>query len=133
MDWSPLLISAKTASVSILITFFAGLLLARWVVSLRHMKAKIVIDGLLTLPLVLPPTVMGFFLLFIFGTKRPVGQFLLEVLGIKIVFSWPATVIAAVVISLPLMYRSARGAFEQVDPNLIYAGRTLGLSESRIF
>jgi len=76
---------------------------------------------------------VGFFLLFTFGVKRPVGQFLLETMGVKIVFTWWATVIAAVVISLPLMYRSARGAFDQVDQNLLYAGRTLGMSERRIF
>lgn len=133
MDWSPILISAKTAGLSILVTFFLGVFLARWVVNLRSEKVRMLIDGVLTLPMVLPPTVMGFFLLFLFGVKRPVGKFILNVLGVKIVFTWWATVIAAVVISLPLMYRSARGAFEQVDPNLIYAGRTLGKSESWIF
>lgn len=133
MDLSPILISAKTAGLSILITFFLGIALARFVVGLRSEKVRMLIDGILTLPMVLPPTVMGFFLLFIFGVKRPVGKFILEVLGVKIVFTWWATVIAAVVISLPLMYRSARGAFEQVDPNLIYAGRTLGKSEGWIF
>ena len=100
---------------------------------MRSEKARMLIDGILTLPMVLPPTVMGFFLLFIFGVKRPVGKFILEFFGWKIVFTWWATVIAAVVISLPLMYRSARGAFEQVDQNLIYAGRTLGKSEWWIF
>jgi len=100
---------------------------------LKSGKIRLVVDGVLTLPLVLPPTVVGFFLLFTFGVKRPVGQFLLETMGVKIVFTWWATVIAAVVISLPLMYRSARGAFDQVDQNLLYAGRTLGMSERRIF
>ena len=75
----------------------------------------------------------GFFLLYIFGVKRPLGQFFLEFFGVKIAFSWGATVLAAVVISFPLMYRSARGAFEQVDANLLYAGRTLGMSEWKIF
>ena len=83
--------------------------------------------------MVLPPTVAGFFLLMIFGVKRPLGQLFLELFGVKIVFSWAATVIAAVAISFPLMYRAARGAFEQVDVTLIYAARTLGFSESRIF
>ena len=91
------------------------------------------LDGILTLPMVLPPTVAGFFLLMIFGVKRPLGQLFLELFGVKIVFSWAATVIAAVAISFPLMYRAARGAFEQVDVTLIYAARTLGFSESRIF
>ena len=96
-------------------------------------KVRIVIDGLLTLPLVLPPTVLGFFILLILGVKRPLGKFLLDFFSVKIVFSWTATVIAAVVVSFPLMYRSARGAFEQVDKNLIMAGRTLGMFERKIF
>ena len=92
-----------------------------------------ILDGILTLPMVLPPTVVGFFLLYLFGVRRPVGMFFLEYFGYKIAFSWSATVIAAVVISFPLMYRSARGAFEQVDQNLIYAARTLGMREGKIF
>lgn len=112
---------------------FLGLWAARGVVSVRSPKAKAWLDGLLTLPLVLPPTVEGFFLLYLFGAKRPAGIFLEKVFHYKIVFSWQATVLAAVVISFPLMYRSARGAIEQVDANLIYAGRTLGMSERTIF
>jgi molybdate transport system permease protein len=92
-----------------------------------------ILDGILTLPLVLPPTVAGFFLLYIFGARGPVGKFFLDFFAVKIAFSWGATVLAAAAISFPLMYRSARGALEQVDPNLIYAGRTLGLSEWTIF
>lgn len=92
-----------------------------------------ILDGILTLPLVLPPTVAGFFLLYLFGVKRPIGLLLNKLFGYKIVFTWQATVLAAVVISLPLMYRSARGALEQVDENLIHAARTLGLSEGKIF
>lgn len=133
MDLSPILISMKTASAAILITFCAGLFAANLVVKMKSEKAKMIIDGILTLPLVLPPTVMGFFLLLVFGVKRPFGKFLLEFFCVKIVFSWTATVIAAVVISFPLMYRSARGAFEQVDQNYIMAGRTLGMSECKIF
>lgn len=133
MDWSPMLISLRTASLSILITFFLGIFTARFVIGMESNKAKIVIDGLLTMPLVLPPTVLGFFLLLIFGVKRPLGKILLDFLSIKIVFSWTATVLAAVVVSLPLMYRSSRGAFEQVDETLIMAGRTLGMSERKIF
>lgn len=133
MDISPIIISLKTATISILITFLLGLFIARFVVNLKYKKIKIVLDGILTLPLVLPPTVIGFFLLIIFGVNRSVGKFLLNFMGVKIVFSWWATVIASVVISLPLMYRSARGAFEQVDENLIMAGRTLGMSERNIF
>lgn len=133
MSLSPILISLKTASVAIIITFFLGLLAAQGVVKIKSEKVKMVIDSVLTLPLVLPPTVMGFFLLLIFGVRRPLGKFLLDFLSVKIVFSWTATVIAAVIISFPLMYRSARGAFEQVDQNLIMAGRTLGMSEKKIF
>ena len=133
MDFSPVLISLKTSAISIFITFFLGLWAARWVVSMRSERAKAWIDGILTMPLVLPPTVAGFFLLYIFGTKRPVGIFLEKVFQYKIVFTWEATVLAAVLISFPLMYRSARGALEQVDTNLIYAGRTLGMSERTIF
>lgn len=130
---SPLWISIKTASLSILITFFLGLLAARWIISLKNEKLKAALDGLLTLPMVLPPTVAGFFLLYLFGVQRPIGQFLLDFFSLKIVFSWGATVLAAVVISFPLMYRSARGAFEQVDDTYLHAARTLGLSEWRIF
>ena len=123
----------KTASLSIVITFFLGVWAARIVVMSKSQKFKTVVDGILTLPMVLPPTVAGFFLLMIFGVKRPLGQFFLEFFGVKIVFSWAATVIAATVISFPLMYRAARGAFEQVDKTLIYAARTLGFSEGKIF
>ncbi|MBP7278496.1 MAG: molybdate ABC transporter permease subunit, partial [Sedimentibacter sp.] len=103
------------------------------VVGRKSDNASIFIDGVLTLPLVLPPTVLCFFILLVLGVKRPLGRFLLEFFSVKIVFSWTATVVAAVVVSFPLMYRSARGAFEQVDKNLIMAGRTLGMSERSIF
>ena len=133
MDWSPILVSMKTASVSILITFFLGLIIAWGIVKLKNNTAKIVLDGIFTLPIVLPPTVVGFFLLYIFGVRGPIGSFFIEYFTVKIAFSWYATVIAAVVMSFPLMYRSARGAFEQVDSNLLDAGRTLGMSEWKIF
>jgi len=133
MKLSPILISMKTASLAIVITFFLGLITARWIVKIKSEKVKMLLDGILTLPMVLPPTVMGFFILFVFGVKRPLGKFLLEFFSVKIVFSWTATVIAAVIISFPLMYRATRGAFEQVDQNLIMAGRTLGMSEGKIF
>ena len=133
MDVSAILISLKTASVSIVITFFLGVLMAWWVVSLRSAALKLIVDGICTLPLVLPPTVAGFFLLYIFGVKRPVGALLLHFFSVKIVFSWSATVLAAVVISFPLMYRSARGAFEQVDETMLQAARTIGMPEWKIF
>ena len=133
MDWSPVLISMKTASLSIFITFFLGIFAAGVVIRLKNETSKIICDGILTLPLVLPPTVAGFFLLYLFGVKRPIGQFFIDFFGVKIAFSWGATVLAAVVMSFPLMYRSARGAFEQVDPDLTAAARTLGMSEWKIF
>ena len=133
MDWSPILISMKTASLSIFITFFIGLFAAWAVVSLKNETLKVICDGILTLPLVLPPTVAGFFLLYLFGVKRPIGQFFIEYFSVKIAFSWIATVLAAVTMSFPLMYRSARGAFEQVDQNLVAAARTLGMSEWAVF
>lgn len=133
MDWTPILISMKTASVSILITFFLGLIIAWIIIKLKNDTLKIILDGIFTLPIVLPPTVVGFFLLYIFGIRGPIGSFFIEFFAVKIAFSWEATVIAAVVMSFPLMYRSARGAFEQVDSNLLDAGRTLGMSEWKIF
>ena len=132
-DWSPIFISMKTASLSIFITFFVGLIVAWGLVKMKNDTAKIILDGIFTLPLVLPPTVVGFFLLWIFGVRGPIGSFFIDFFAFKIAFSWPATVIAAVVMSFPLMYRSARGAFEQVDSNLLDAGRTLGMSEWNIF
>ncbi|MHC6204773.1 molybdate ABC transporter permease subunit [Breznakiellaceae bacterium SP9] len=133
MDYSPVLVSLKTACASIVFTFFLGLLLAEIVATMRRRVFKMLLDGLLTLPLVLPPTVAGFFLLWIFGVRGPIGKFFLDLFSFKIAFSWAATVLASSAISLPLMYRSARGALEQLDPALIYAGRTLGLSEWQIF
>ena len=133
IDFSPIWISLKTAIVTILIVFFLGILAAWWVVRRKNEVSKIFVDGILSLPLVLPPTVTGFFLLYVFGNNRAVGQFFSQELSVQIAFSWVATVLAAAVISFPLMYRSARGAFEQVDVELLQAGRTLGMSEWSIF
>ena len=132
LDWSPLFISLKTGIVATFISFFLGIYAARKVVKTTPGK-KAVIDGILTLPMVLPPTVAGFFLLLIFSKRRPFGIFLYETFDIKVVQSWLGCVIAATVIAFPLMYRNARAAFEQLDVNLIYAGRTLGMSDIRIF
>lgn len=133
MDFSPVLISLKTSLVSIFFTFFLGIWAAKAVVSLKSPRLRDWLDGILTLPLVLPPTVAGFFLLYLFGVKRPLGRLLMALFQWKIVFTWEATVLAAVLISFPLMYRSARGAFEQVDQNVIHAARTLGIPERKIF
>ncbi len=132
LDFSPLWISLKTGAVATVISFFLGIYAARKVVKAGP-RAKAVLDGILTLPMVLPPTVAGFFLLLIFSKRRAFGAFLYNDLGIKVVQTWLGCIIAATVIAFPLMYRNARSAFEQIDPNLVYAGRTLGMSESKIF
>ena len=132
LDWSPLIISLKTGLVATFLSFFLGIHTAR-----KMMKAgprtRAIMDGILTLPMVLPPTVAGFFLLLIFSKRRPVGILLYEQFGIKVVQTWLGCIVAALVISFPLMYRNARAAFEQIDVNLVYAARTLGMSECKIF
>ena len=132
LDWSPLLISIKTGIVATVLSFFLGIYAARKVIRAKPW-VKAVADGILTLPMVLPPTVAGFFLLLLFSKKRPLGMFLDETFSIKVVQTWLGCMIAATVIAFPLMYRNARAAFEQVDVNLVYAGRTLGMSETAIF
>lgn len=132
LEWSPLFISIKTGIVATIFSFFLGIYAARKVVKTTPGK-KAIIDGILTLPMVLPPTVAGFFLLLIFSRRRPFGIFLFENFGIKVVQTWLGCIIAATVISFPLMYRNARAAMEQIDVNLIYAGRTLGMSDTEIF
>ena len=132
LDWSPLFISIKTGIVATIFSFFLGIYAARKAVKTTPGK-KAIIDGILTLPMVLPPTVAGFFLLLIFSRRRPFGIFLFENFGIKVVQTWLGCIIAATVISFPLMYRNARVAMEQIDVNLIYAGRTLGMSDTEIF
>ena len=133
MDTSPIIISMKTAIVAIVFTFILGLFAARWILYRKSEAAKIFWDGIFTMPLVLPPTFAGFFLLVFFGYYGPVGKLFEDYLGIRIAFSWGATILAAVVMSFPLMYRSARGALEQIDDDLIFAARTLGMSEWCIF
>ncbi len=132
LDWSPLWISLKTGIVATILCFFLGIFAARAVMNMRS-PLKAVVDGFLTMPLVLPPTVAGFFLLFLFSKRRPLGIFLWDTYGIKVVQSFLGCVIAATVIAFPLMYRNARAAFELIDINLVYAGRTLGMSENKIF
>lgn len=130
MDYTPLWISVKVAVTATVFTFFLGLAAARLVLSLGKWKG--VVDGLFSLPMVLPPTVVGFFLLLLFGRNSVLGKFL-ERCGTTVIFTWQGAVIAAVTVAFPIMYRTARGAFEQVDVNLIHAARTLGMSEIRIF
>jgi molybdate transport system permease protein len=130
-DWAPLWISAKTALLATVITFVVGILISYAMATYRG-KWKGLIDGIFTLPLVLPPTVVGFFLLLICGKNGFIGKVFLA-MDKNIIFSWSATVIAAAVVSFPMMYRSSRSAFEQIDDNMISAARTLGLNEWKIF
>ncbi len=132
MDWSPLEISLKTALISTAITLVIGTLAAYYVIKLNSIL-KGIVDGILTLPMVLPPTVVGFFLLKIFGINGVVGKFFIEVFQTKIVFSFSATVISSTVVAFPLLYRSVRGTFEQLDKNLVYSAKTLGMSNPSIF
>ncbi|MEM6611914.1 MAG: molybdate ABC transporter permease subunit [Cyanobacteria bacterium P01_C01_bin.72] len=130
-DLTPIWISLKTASTATAITFLGGILAARWMLDYRG-KGRGLIEGLLTAPLVLPPTVVGFLLLLLLGRNGFIGQ-VLDSWGIRVIFSWYATVIAAVVVAFPLMYKTALGAFKQIDPNLLACGRTLGASEWKVF
>lgn len=130
-DFSPFWISIKTALLTTVISFFIGIVIS-YIIANSRGKLKGLIDGILTLPLILPPTVVGFFLLLVCGKNGPIGK-ILAYFGKSLIFSWEATVIAAIVVSFPMMYRSTRSAFEQIDYNLISAARTLGLSEFKIF
>ena len=130
MDLSPLYISMKVSLAATVFTFFLGLFAAWKVVKLKRLQG--LLDGIFTLPMVLPPTVVGFFLLLLFGKNGLLGQ-TLEKLALSVVFTWEGAVIASAVVAFPLMYRTARGAFEQMDQTLIYAARTLGIPESKIF
>ncbi len=130
-EWMPLIISLKTTIVATIITFFIGVFTA-WYIDRIDLKYRGILDSILTLPMVLPPTVVGFFLLLILGRKGIFGS-MLHAIGVNIVFSWSATVIAAVVVAFPLMYKTAKGAFEQIDQNLINAAKTMGVSDLKIF
>lgn len=130
MDFSPFIISLKAACCATLLTFFLGLL-AAWLIAPMK-RGKSLLDGLFSLPMVLPPTVVGFFLLLLFGNNSLLGKFL-DALGMGVIFTWQGAAVASMVVSFPIMYRTARGALEQVDENLIHAARTLGMSELRIF
>lgn len=132
LDWSPFFITLKIGLLSTIICFFLGMGLA-YVSLYMNKRIMAIFDSILTLPMVLPPTVVGFFLLLIFSRRRPVGIFLYNNFHIKIVQSFIGCVLAAFIIAFPLMYKNAKSAFLQLDKNLIYAGRTLGLSEFQIF
>ena len=131
MDWFPLWNSLRIAAISSVLVFLTGIAAAYYAFRLPRM-VKGVLDVVLTLPLVLPPTVVGYFLLLLFGTRRPLGM-ALESIGVKFVMTWYGGVIAAAVVAFPLLYRTARGAFEAFDETLAQAGQTLGLSNTYIF
>ena len=130
-DLSPAWISIKVTFTATIIIFFLGISIA-WRMTNYRGRWQGLLDGILTLPLVLPPTVAGFGILLLIGRRGPIGQFL-NLFGINIIFSWYAAVIAATIVAFPLMYKTARGAFEQIDPNILNAARTLGVSEWKIF
>ncbi|NJM73075.1 MAG: molybdate ABC transporter permease subunit, partial [Scytonema sp. RU_4_4] len=130
-DLSPLWISLKTSLLATFITFFLGIAAAYWMLGYRG-KGKSLIEGIFVAPLILPPTVVGFLLLLLFGKNGPVGK-LMEPLGFSIVFTWYGAAIAATIVAFPLMYKTALGAFEQIDSNLLRVARTLGAKESTIF
>ena len=132
MDWYPLWNSLRIAAISCVIVFFTGIFAAYYVARLNRI-VKGILDVVLTLPMVLPPTVVGYFLLLIFGPKHPVGELFLDLFNVKLVMTWYSGILAAVVVSFPLMYRTARGAFESFDMTLAYSGQTLGLSNTYIF
>ena len=129
---SPLIISLEVAGLATVITFFLGIALAYGVLQIRSRLAGTIADAVITLPLVLPPTVVGFFLLLFLGKRSAIGSALLSI-DLPLVFTWRAAVVAAVIVSLPLMYRTARGAFEAIDRNMIHAAQTLSVSNWRIF
>ncbi len=131
MDWYPLYNSLRIAAISCVLVFFAGIFAAYYVARLPR-AVKGILDVILTLPMVLPPTVVGYFILLVFGAKRPLGIFLAQY-GIKFVMTWYGGVLAAAGVAFPLMYRTARGAFESFDDTLAYSAQTLGLSNTYIF
>ena len=131
MDWYPLYNSLRIAAISCVLVFFAGIFAAYYVARLPR-AVKGILDVILTLPMVLPPTVVGYFILLVFGAKRPLGIFFAQY-AIKFVMTWYGGVLAAAVVAFPLMYRTARGAFESFDDTLAYSAQTLGLSNTYIF
>lgn len=132
MDWYPLLNSLRIAAISTVIVFFLGISCAHWVSRLPGL-VKAALDVVLTLPLVLPPTVVGWLLLLLLGPRRPLGTLVQDAFGLRLVMSWQSAIFATVVVSFPLMYRTARGAFESFDRDLAEAGRTLGRSNTWVF
>lgn len=132
MDWYPLCNSLRIAAISTAAVFFLGILAAHWTAKLPPVL-KGILDVVLTLPMVLPPTVVGWLLLMLLGPKRPLGAWAQSVFGVRLVMTWWSAVFATAVVAFPLMYRTARGAFESFDQSLADAGRTLGRSNIWVF
>ena len=132
MDWFPLYNSIRIAAISTALIFFLGIFSAYYIARTPRV-VKGVMDVILTLPLVLPPTVVGYLLLRVLGPKRPVGQWVLDLFGLKLTMTWWSGIFATAVVIFPLMYRTARGAFESFDETLAYSAKTLGLSNRYIF
>lgn len=132
MDWFPLYNSIRIAVIATALTFVLGVFFAYYVAKMPRV-IKGILDCILTLPLVMPPTVIGFFLLKFIGIYGPLGSFVYSVWGQKLTMTWYASVFAVVIVTMPLMYRTVRSSFEAFDKNLIYAGKTLGLSNGFIF
>ena len=132
MDLYPLYNSLRIAVISTIIIFFLGVFIAYYIAKLPKL-IKGVLDVFLTLPLVLPPTVVGYLLLMLLGPKRPFGVLINELFGIRLIMTWWSGIFASVIVAFPLMYRTARGAFESFDETLAYAGKTLGLSNIYVF
>jgi len=130
MDFRPFFITIRVAILATVVTFFLGLLAANFVYKMK--RGKGIVDAIFTLPMILPPTVAGFFLLLAFGRNGFIGGFLHSI-GIPVVFTWTGAVVASIFVAFPLMYRTARGAFEQIDENVIHAAETLGFSKFKIF
>lgn len=131
MDWSPLAISLKTSLAATALAFLPGVLAAR-LVTRRSGRLRAILDGVFTFPMVLPPTVLGFLLLMLLGKHGPLGSLFARA-GIRLIFTWVAAAIAGSVIAFPLIYRTVRGALEQIDPAVVDAARTLGLAERTVF
>ncbi len=131
IDLSPAWISIKITFIATIVIFILGLTVAWWMNNYRG-RWQGLLDGIFTLPLVLPPTVAGFGILLLIGKNGPIGRFL-ELFGVNLIFTWHAAVIASIVVAFPLMYKTSRGAFEQIDPNILNAARTLGASDSKVF
>ncbi|MDR1472404.1 MAG: molybdate ABC transporter permease subunit [Synergistaceae bacterium] len=132
MDWFPLFNSLRVAGISTAITFFAGIFIAHCV-TFAPRSVKGALDCALTLPMVLPPTVVGFFLLKTIGPFGPIGSVVLEAFGFKMTMTWYSAIFATTIVTFPLMYRTVRGAYEAFDETLVYSGQTLGLSDAFIF